>query len=158
MKAQRRLLPFLDLICCALGAGVMLFLIYATPLGPPEIARPRILIRCEQVGGSEPRSIGILYREPFSTRWRAARHGNDRFRFVSHEASDEPGVAMLLIENAEAGEWGFRSYVVDYPPSRSDTRTLITIDAIGSLLGGSSKQSRASIPGDATGTILVTIE
>lgn len=149
MIARRFLLSFLDLICCALGAGIILFLMNTVPRGRSEVAEPVILIACRQADRSPAREVGIQYKPPSTSRWTSALGADCPFHYVSHEGRlDDRGVAVLLIEDAEPGVWEFRGYVVDYGAQRSASRTMLELSVSGLSGPDSRNHIQAFLPGD----------
>lgn len=114
---QPNFLAYLDLICCAMGAGLLLFLVAvsATPAAKPAAEESELLaVRCVHVAG-ERLEVGIEMRAPGTTEWvRSA--GPNRVGFVapSDEKSGAEACAILLAP-AE-GVWEFQPYLIAHNP------------------------------------------
>lgn len=121
---------YLDLVCCAMGAGMLLFLI-AVSAAPADTAKSPdsqlLTVRCVHVGG--PRlEVGIEMRREGATEWvRAA--GPDQVAFVAPSDPKSGAEACLVLLAPPVGDWEFRPYLVDLP--QGDEPVLVKLEAYG---------------------------
>ena len=154
MKLDSYSTSFLDVVCCALGAAIVLFLINSSAPPGEKTRKSALLVSCDQLSG-ESREVGIQYWEPDAVVWRSARARDCPYHYVSG-TSEDGGMALLLIADARPGKWGFRGDQGDYDSERMREPADVEIKMI-TKKRDRPKQATSHLPGDGTDEIWLTI-
>jgi hypothetical protein len=135
---QPSFLAYLDLVCCAMGAGLLMFLIAvsAAPVEKPTARESQLLaIRCHHLGkegdkeGGPRLEVGIEFRRPGSSEW-VRSVGPDQLGFVAPTDPKSGAEACVILLAPREGIWEFRPYLVDYPRGTTEP-VLVKLEAYG---------------------------
>jgi hypothetical protein len=114
-------LSYLDLISCAFGGAVLLFLIVSvsgTPSGDEEAAAvPMIVVRCFHADAvNAPKAeVGIEYRRPGHLDWERPKPGSKQTEVFAATSEPNSGAeAFLLLFGPETGPWEFQPYLINF--------------------------------------------
>ncbi len=103
-----------DLVCCALGGSILLFIISAAAVDETRIESDtdaRVLaVRLLKNKGANA-EVRLEWRKPGQTNWVFGTRNAD---FFSAKSSQGGGNALAVIRNPDPGRWHFRGYYVDY--------------------------------------------
>ena len=167
-------LSFLDLICCSLGAAVLMLIIAVTadPAGRPHAPRPPLIVMCRFAGGTRA-EVGIEFRVPNHPSWQRCRssmardsdrrpdsaaemstalHASTATMFSATSEPNSGSYAVLIITDPEPGPWQFRPYLIDFPRGAStDEPVVVQLEALSRSLDGPSKGILETLhfPGEA---------
>ena len=118
------MISFLDLVCCAFGGAMLVFLIATSAETPGGPAPPGslVIVRCKPPAGKEPRGeVGIEFRRPGQTTWERALPGDQARHQLSATSEPNGGSdALLVLLQPDSGTWEFRPYLVNSPKGSED--------------------------------------
>lgn len=110
------LTSFLDLICCGLGASIMLFLIAAAAPPTQEIisSEGSIMVWAEVVAGTKA-EISLEYWGPSDGKWNRMISKRKAIQFSADTSLKNGGAALVVLPKPESGTHRFRAVMVNYP-------------------------------------------
>lgn len=117
---------FLDLICCSLGAALLLFLIIASVEEKKFKHDNRLLgVRVTHERGFKA-EIGIEIKAPGSEIWRRANDAAENYVCFSAPSQPSSGAeSFVLIPDPAFGRWSFRPYLIDYPDIDQEDKSIV---------------------------------
>lgn len=108
------MMSFLDLVSCAFGTSLLVFLMASTASLPQKPSESNKLVIVQAVplpGGTG--EIGIQFLRPGRILWDRVAPKEKQASFLSAAANqDSGGDAILVLFAPEAGIWRFRPYVI----------------------------------------------
>lgn len=148
---------FLDLICCGLGAAILLFLlVVAFPSDAANVESKCILVFGKVVDGPKA-EIAIEFKRPSDTSWN--RVGADVVNFSSSTTAKVGGSAVCAIQDIEPGVYQFQIVMVNFPRSRADQKCMVQMEVSGhGIEKGKSVPSELPRPGKSTAALKVNVE
>ena len=160
-------IAFLDLVCCAFGGAVLLFLltVVANPSNP-EVPTPNLLlVRCMpfELSATSRAEVGIEILEPGGTEWRRGRNAGKQMTFFTVPSGAGRGSeAFLAIVDPRRGTWRFRPYLVDYARGEREVQPGARVSVRLSVFGrydivGTGAEQPMRVPGDVGQTYTIRI-
>ena len=118
---------FLDLMCCGIGATVLLLLIAVTSVPEhPLAASDETLVVCSELLSGPTAEIGIEYLPPGKTQWERASSLPGKAEFYAVTSGPQSGGDTFFILFApKSGTWKFRPYLADFPHNRQTDGNLV---------------------------------
>ncbi len=144
-------LSFLDLICCSLGAAVLMLIIAVTadPANRPRAPRRPLIVVCHFAGGARA-EVAIEFRRPNHASWERGSSPTPRDTVLPSETTANPqfvrtsavtafaasseansgSYAVVLITDPVPGRWEFRPLLIDFPKDMTDEPVIVRMEIL----------------------------
>jgi|GEM_PF-5880973 len=127
---ERYFTSFLDIIACALGAAILLFLIgvHVQESFVAVESDDTLLVRCDHIGGA-PAVVGIEFQkegEPW-TLANTALDTQNGYAVASASKTEKGMVSLLILFKPKVGKWKFRPVLMNFAGPSPEEETKVTL-------------------------------